>query len=227
MILSLLERLELQGGSAQCRPDGSSSQLLWGEGNGGGRSRWFQVLGDEPYFPDLQPVATSSGRLASASTLVAERTDDGVFVAPRRPGHQERIVWVGDLELASVASPSGKSVGSLSKPNFELHSDGMGLSLTWEVRRGRSGGLPQQYELRMSLPCRPAGEVTFTNEELDPEVWLSATRSGIMAARMRPYAGLPELEVLPTAGSLTFCPAPEWRLGLSVCLLYTSDAADE
>lgn len=216
MILSLLERLELQGGSAACRPDGPASRAFWGEGSAGGRGRWFQVLGDEAYFPELQPVATSSGRLASASTLVAERTDDGVFVAPRRPGHQERIVWVGDLELAEVGGGTENNVGRLSKPNFELHPDGMGLSLTWAVRRGRKDGLPQQYGLRMSLPCRPAGEVTFTNDDLDPEVWLSATRSGLMAARMRPYAGLPELEVVPTAGSLTFDPAPEWRLGLSV-----------
>ena len=234
MILSLLEHLEQQGGSTEWRVGGLRASVSAGEPGGRHGGRWFaDAQQGEPNVrsqrseaataaaaQDLLAASTasSSGRIMSPSTLVAERTDDGVFVAPLKSGAKERIVWVGDLELNAV-EPFG---GKLARPGFQLHADGMGLDLTWAIAPSRAHGagggepLPRSLQMRLSLPCRPAGDVTFTNDQLDPEVWLSATRSGRMAARMRPYAALPELEVIPTEGALAFEPGPEWRLGLPV-----------
>ena len=234
MILSLLERLEQQGGSTEWRAGGLRASVV-SDGEAGDVThggRWFRTAGEADLAQPLAsaascdglttpgsargPAASSSGRMMSNSSLVAERTDDGVFVAPLQPGTRERIVWVGDLELNSG------SARRLGTPRFEVHRDGMGLDLTWAITEGTSygrkgaGNAPQPLAMRLSLPCRPAGEITFTNDQLDPEVWLSATRAGGMAARMRPYAALPELEIVPTEGDLAFEAGPEWRLGLSV-----------
>ncbi|MFT6832359.1 MAG: hypothetical protein ACJAZN_002531, partial [Planctomycetota bacterium] len=213
MILSLLERLEQEGGGSGWRPGGLAADLQSGRRLSGARSllpsRWFasvESLGNSE-------GATTSGRLTSASTLVSERTDDGVLVAAPVAGSSERIVWVGDLELGD---PSGSS-GEFKTPAFEFHDDGMGLDVSWPIagRRGAQGA-GATYTMRLTLPCRPVGELTFSNDELDTEVWLCATRDGRMAARMRPYSAHPELEIVPGSGTLEFERSPDWRLGLEV-----------
>lgn len=218
MILSLLEHLEQQGGSSEWRIGGLRASVVGGEFGALVHGRWFQKL-EEGAGICAAPSASSSGRIMSTSSLVAERTDDGVFVASLQSGTKERIVWVGDLELHRIEPSHGR----LAPPKFELHGDGMGLDLEWGIapclhRAGARKKVPahHSFAMRLSLPCRPAGDITFSNDELDPDVWLSATRSGRMAARMRPYAALPELEVVPSEGALEFEPGPEWRLGVQV-----------
>ncbi|MFT6108275.1 MAG: hypothetical protein ACJA2W_001186 [Planctomycetota bacterium] len=115
-----------------------------------------------------------------------------------------------------LGDPSGSS-GEFKTPAFEFHDDGMGLDVSWPIagRRGAQGA-GATYTMRLTLPCRPVGELTFSNDELDTEVWLCATRDGRMAARMRPYSAHPELEIVPGSGTLEFERSPDWRLGLEV-----------
>ncbi|QDV07508.1 Amylo-alpha-1,6-glucosidase [Planctomycetes bacterium Poly30] len=215
MILSLLERLEQEGGARAWRPGGLGANLRSASATTGqpGRApiRWYRSAATG----STGVPATTSGRVAAATTLRAERTDDGVFVASSSVTGGERIVWVGDLELECAT----RAAAEFLAPSFDFHADGLGLELTWKAARRAGkpgGGAPLAFRMRLTLPCRPIGELTFRNDDLDGEVWLSATRDGRMAARMRPYAALPELEIAPGSGELAFEPDPDWRLGVEV-----------
>ncbi|MEM8710755.1 MAG: amylo-alpha-1,6-glucosidase, partial [Planctomycetota bacterium] len=227
MILTLLERLERQGGGL--RPAKQAERAA-----GAAAPRWCVVAGDGS---GGERQVISSGRRTRDGSLLAERSDDGVFVAaagaptgvaPGRdvlssgPGQRaESIVWVGDLAL--MARAPGRM--SLGEPGIEASPSASGLELRWSVPSalnapcaGEEGAeeTGPELSLRLTLPCRPSGEVTFQNAGLDGDVWSSVSRDGRTGARMRPYASLPEIEFIPSVGSLELEGDGEWLLGTEV-----------
>lgn len=131
----------------------------------------------------------SSGRLSSSFELRAERTDDGVLVAPVAEG-AERIVWVADMRLEPGAWPRRGEA-----PTVRLSGDNRGgpeIELHWR-------GLPRgPHALHFTVLCRPEGRLTFENAAFDPAVQV-ASANGDTLLGIRPYRSLPPLEVSVSA----------------------------
>lgn len=164
---------------------------------GAAAGRWFVESGVDG--------SQSSGRLSSSFDLRAERTDDGVLVAPLAEG-AERIVWVADMRLEPGAWPRRGGVptvrlsgGHRGSPELEIH---------W---RGLPGGA---HALHFTVLCRPEGRLTFENAAFDPTVQV-ASGSGSTSLGLRPYRSLPPLEVEISAPA-RLEGGPHWSRGVRV-----------
>lgn len=163
----------------------------------GAARRWLAWRGEDG--------PRSSGRLESTLELRAERTDDGVLVAPLGHGGQ-RIVWVADMGLEPLGWP-GRSV----PPRFELaapSSAGPGAEITWQ------GLTPGRYRLRFTVLCRPEGHLTFQNDAFDDAVDVSQ-RDGRTSLVLRPYEGMPGVEV-SFRGEGALAGGASWERGVEV-----------
>ena len=158
----------------------------------------------------------SSGRLDSSLELRAERTDDGVLVAPPQRG-AERIVWVADMRLEPSCWPH-----RLQPPEVRLAAeriDGPEIELTWR------GLAPGQHALRFTVLCRPAGDLTFENAAFDPTVRVSA-RSGETSLGIQPYRSLPPVEIT-LSGAARLEGGADWARGIQVAESSGGTAAED
>lgn len=164
---------------------------------GAASGRWFVGSGTDG--------VRSSGRLDSSLELRAERTDDGVLVAPLGEG-SERIVWVADMRLTPSSWPR-----RLGPPRLRCvghGSDRPEIELRW---RGLPAG---QHALHFTVLCRPEGRLTFENADFDPTVQLSA-RDGSTSLVIQPYTSLPPLEVV-VSGVARLAGEGLWARGVGV-----------
>lgn len=158
----------------------------------------------------------SSGRLGSSFDLRAERTDDGVLVAPLSRG-AERIVWVADMRLEPSCWPHRPGPPRVSV--VSERSSGPEIELSW---RGLAPGL---HVLHFTVPCRPAGHLTFENAALDPTVEVSS-RNGGTALGIRPYQSLPPVEVI-VSGVARLADDAHWTRGVRVVESCGGTAAED
>ena len=163
--------------------------------------RW--CAGEPSDFPcdDRHQGVSSSGRLTGTGSLVAERADDGVLVAATADVPGERIVWLGDVR---AALDSGAPLGS---PRIRVGAVTPRAELVWSCSSS-------VVLVECTLPCRPSGQRTFENDDLDDHVDLFASEGGAVA-RLRPYAGLPAVSIRFN-GSVALDGPPRWRSGVTV-----------
>ncbi len=191
MISSVLQRLETSGGNvvALDRPQ-----------------RWFVTSPPDrfPSRPSSQPpcTSTSSGRIRSSAALEAERVDDGVLVTAPPGLSGERIVWIGDVELELA-----DGLRAPGTPRFRVAAEDASVEVIWALAA-------EEVRVRLTLPCRPVGELTFENDALDPRVEMLPGPAGA-TARIRPYPGLPALRIA-FDGDLRFEADPCWKRGVEV-----------
>lgn len=191
MISSVLQRLETSGGNvvALDRPQ-----------------RWFVTSPPDrfPPRPSSQPpcTSTSSGRIRSSAALEAERVDDGVLITAPPGLSGERIVWIGDVELELA-----DGLRAPGTPRFRVAAEDASVEVIWALAA-------EEVRVRLTLPCRPVGGLTFENDALDPRVEMLPGPAGA-TARIRPYPGLPALRIA-FDGDLRFEAAPCWRRGVEV-----------
>ena len=191
MISSVLQRLETSGGNVVSldRPQ-----------------RWFVTSPPDrfPSRPSLEPpcTSTSSGRIRSSAALEAERVDDGVLITAPSGLCGERIVWIGDVELELA-----DGLRAPGTPRFRVAAEDASVEVIWALAA-------EEVRVRLTLPCRPVGELTFENDALDPRVEMLPGPAGA-TARIRPYPGLPALRIA-FDGDLRFEADPCWRRGVEV-----------
>lgn len=179
-----------------------------GARDGAAAGRWLVWSGSDE--------VRSSGRLDSSLELRAERTDDGVLVAPPQTG-AERIVWVADMRLEPSCWPH-----RLQPPEVRLaaeRTDGPEIELTWR------GLAPGQHALRFTVLCRPAGHLTFENAAFDPTVRVSA-RSGETSLGIQPYRSLPPVEIT-LSGAARLEGGADWARGIQVAESSGRKAAED
>lgn len=189
MITSVLQRLETSGGNVVSldRPQ-----------------RWFVTSPVDrfPSRPSSQPLSTSSGRIRSSAALEAERVDDGVLITAPPGLCGERIVWIGDVELELA-----DGLRAPGTPRFRVVAADASVEVIWALAA-------EEVRVRLTLPCRPVGALTFENDVLDPRVEMLPGPAGA-TARIRPYPGLPALRIA-FDGDLRFEADPCWRRGVEV-----------
>ncbi|MEE2940591.1 MAG: hypothetical protein VX460_09430, partial [Planctomycetota bacterium] len=164
---------------------------------GAAAARWLVRSGEDG--------VRSSGRLDSFFELRAERTDDGVLVAPVSKG-AERIVWVADMRLEPCFWPRRPGPPSVSIASSR--AVGPEIELRWR------GLTPGQHALHFTVLCRPEGHLTFENAAFDPTVAVSA-RDGGTSLGIRPYESLPAVEIV-VSGEARLEGDAHWSRGVSV-----------